>query len=435
MENNVQPVKSLSEVEVELKTAYSKKLQLDIKIPDPLKIIHGWKDEEEGLCFWPTLLYPDIFNYLMFYPSELGSKDLSDYKTSKAYSYYKSGWLQPLLYHDLAGSNYCILKGDCRKSQNIKDPFHKFWIIIEKNSSKIKCCHCSCVAGMSQTCNHVAAAMYRIEAAVRNGLTNPACTSKPSEWLPNRTEVVPMKVKDIDFSREDFAAKGKKKRPFKSEARKLYNPVRATVKALQLKDVAEALEDIAPDSIIFTAVPKAETDFVDFVVEPPVITCKCINDVLLSSVCPLSFKMSLLEMGNKDIEDIEVLSRGQSANSNWFEFRKGVITASTAHDVITKMRKVQKGGGGYTNMWSLNQNISKLTYKNFNCAPMKYGREMEVNDVNTFHELVKGEHFDLKLEDCRLFLHKKYPFIGGSPDRIIKCKCCPPACLEVSIFD
>ena len=36
------------------------------------------------------LSYPDIFNFLMFYRSELGSKDLSDYKNSKAYSYYQS---------------------------------------------------------------------------------------------------------------------------------------------------------------------------------------------------------------------------------------------------------------------------------------------------------------------------------------------------------
>ena len=48
------------------------------------------------MAFWPVLSYPDILKFLMFYPSELGSKDLSDYKNSKAYSYYKSGWLQPL---------------------------------------------------------------------------------------------------------------------------------------------------------------------------------------------------------------------------------------------------------------------------------------------------------------------------------------------------
>ena len=48
------------------------------------------------------LSYPDIFNFLMFYRSELGSKDLSDYKNSKAYSYYKSGWFQPLQCHNIS---------------------------------------------------------------------------------------------------------------------------------------------------------------------------------------------------------------------------------------------------------------------------------------------------------------------------------------------
>ena len=65
------------------------------------------------------LLYPDIFNYLMFYPTQLGSTHLSDYKNAKAYSYYQSGWLQPLYFHKLFGSKYCIFKGECRQSQRI----------------------------------------------------------------------------------------------------------------------------------------------------------------------------------------------------------------------------------------------------------------------------------------------------------------------------
>ena len=87
----------------------------------------------------------------MPFPSELGSKDLNDYKNSKAYSYHKSGWLQPLLYHNLAVSNFCIQKGDCRKSQSVNKPFHKIWIILEK-SAKIRSCHCTCVAGIGETC-------------------------------------------------------------------------------------------------------------------------------------------------------------------------------------------------------------------------------------------------------------------------------------------
>ena len=37
------------------------------------------------------------------------------------------------------------------------------------------------VAGMGETCNHVAAAMYRVEASVRICLTNPTFTSNANE--------------------------------------------------------------------------------------------------------------------------------------------------------------------------------------------------------------------------------------------------------------
>ena len=163
MENNVMPVKTAVEVEEVLKKEYEKKLRVDDRlIPDPFKIPYGWLEEDEGIAFWPMLLYPDIFNYLMFYPTQLGSTDLSDYKNSKAYSYYKSGWFQPLYFHKLSGSKYC------RRSQRINDINHNLWIIMEK-PGKIRSCHCTCMAGMGQSGNHVAAAMYATEAAVRNG--------------------------------------------------------------------------------------------------------------------------------------------------------------------------------------------------------------------------------------------------------------------------
>ena len=38
------------------------------------------------------------------------------------------------------------------------------------------------------------------------------------------------------------------------------------------------------------------------------------------------------------------------------------MTASKAHEVITKMTKLEKVGGGTVNMWSLNQKISDLAF-------------------------------------------------------------------------
>ena len=64
---------------------------------------------------------------------------------------------------------------------------------------------------MGEKCNHVAAAMYRVEAAVWIGLTNPACTSNANEWLPNQKTIEPKKTKDLDFSIEAFGQRGKER--------------------------------------------------------------------------------------------------------------------------------------------------------------------------------------------------------------------------------
>ena len=86
------PVKTANEVEEGLKKEYEKKLRVDNKlILDPSQIQHGRSKEDEETEFWPMLLYPDIFNYLKLYHTQLGSTDFNDYKNLKAYSYYKSG--------------------------------------------------------------------------------------------------------------------------------------------------------------------------------------------------------------------------------------------------------------------------------------------------------------------------------------------------------
>ena len=78
---------------------------------------------------------------------------------------------------------------------------------------------------MSETCNHVAAALFRVECAMRVGLTNPACTAKPCEWMPNRKEVQNKKVKDMCLGRETFdtrnSKRGKPKRKFMPTPKKI----------------------------------------------------------------------------------------------------------------------------------------------------------------------------------------------------------------------
>ena len=56
VENNVQPVPTAVEIEMNLASCYQEKLVIDGKtIPDPFKIPHGWLAEDEGIVFWPVV--------------------------------------------------------------------------------------------------------------------------------------------------------------------------------------------------------------------------------------------------------------------------------------------------------------------------------------------------------------------------------------------
>ena len=63
-ETGIKPIKSVVEIEADLKTLISQteKWRSEYTWPDPFKIPHGWMNEDEGMKFWSMLLDPDIFN-------------------------------------------------------------------------------------------------------------------------------------------------------------------------------------------------------------------------------------------------------------------------------------------------------------------------------------------------------------------------------------
>ena len=285
------------------------------------------------------VLYPDIYNYLNVNPSELSSADLCDYKNCKAYSYFKRGWLGPLQYHKVQPDcDYCLLKTECRLSERLSDTPRKLWICMTKKDAKIMTARCTCMAGMSATCNHVAAALFRIEAA--------SSTSNSSEWLPNRKDVNPVKIKNLCLSRDDFGKRGKHVRPLVSAAKKTFNPITTEVN-LDITAIAEKLEDVIPDSILFTK-PKIDQVRDYYNVNCPGKSKNLLSMADMTTTLAEYHQQVKAHFKRKDISEIEKLTRGQNNNEQWFAFRKGVITGSKAHEVKTKMTKFTEGDGSCT---------------------------------------------------------------------------------------
>ena len=54
---------------------------------------------------------------------------------------------------------------------------------------------------MSSSCIHITALLFRVEAANRSGMTNPACTSRPCVWnIPSeKTVIKPTKIADMNW--------------------------------------------------------------------------------------------------------------------------------------------------------------------------------------------------------------------------------------------
>ena len=117
--------------------------------------------------------------------------------------------------------------------------------------------HCTCMAGMIQTCNHVGAALFRIEAAGGLGLNSPSCTSKACEWLPRNKAVKPMKIKDMKLCRNDFGARGKTKVALNPSPKKEFIPIEKSSYSLSLEEIAHTVSSVCKESeCIFSALPK-----------------------------------------------------------------------------------------------------------------------------------------------------------------------------------
>ena len=431
IENDVPLVKTAQEVEKEIAFDYQQKLNMEEGgiVPDPFRLDSEWLNEEDGINYWSVTLYPDIFAFLQCHPSELANKDLSDYKTSKAYSYYAQGWLLPLQFNNISGgSKYCILKGACRPSQRINDVPHKLWICIQKLSGKSMSSHCTCMAGMIQTCNHVGAALFRIEAASRLGLNSPSCTSQACEWLPNNKTVTPMKIKDMELCRNDFGKRGKTKCTLNPSPKKKFNPIEKSNRALSLEETAHAVSTVCKESdcIIFSALPKPA------MVAPSKekISVKTHDQLVIESREAEGYLQAISQISLKEILDIEQLTKGQSENPSWFSYRRHVITASKGHDVKTRMAAVRKASEE-VNLTSILNKVKGMSHINPDLPALKYGRSMESDAANSFEEIFKKSHRNVVTKECGLFLCEEIPFVGGSPDRIVECDCCGQSCLEI----
>ncbi|XP_021355877.1 uncharacterized protein LOC110451965 [Mizuhopecten yessoensis] len=151
----------------------------------------------KDINLWAGVTCADIFMYLVNFTSAYTVEELKCYKGLDAYNQFISGWVRDVAVYKI--NDLCLHTARVMHSQRLSDTPLTPWIIIQTDG-KVLAAHCNCMAGLGESCTHVAALLYSIEATVivRNSKT---VTQEKAYWLPASVKGVNYStLKDIDFT-------------------------------------------------------------------------------------------------------------------------------------------------------------------------------------------------------------------------------------------
>lgn len=154
---------------------------------------------------WPALYIMDISEYLNGKNHhDLMKRLLNEYKEGKAFRYFSGEWVKEIFYRDI--------QSKVTPSMAVNNKAYETWIVLRKDDGsvpggQIMQAYCSCTAGMLGSCNHIAGVLFRIEHAVKTGMTRPTCTSKACEWTvpKKKTTIRPGKVSDFLWKKSHYS--------------------------------------------------------------------------------------------------------------------------------------------------------------------------------------------------------------------------------------
>ncbi|VDI16885.1 Hypothetical predicted protein [Mytilus galloprovincialis] len=335
------------------------------------------------------------------------------YKSLEAYNYVISEHVQVVLSHPISDDcPFMALKTKVTPSQRARDKPHQPWVYLDKRTGTVYCAHCTCMAGLGEVCSHVAALLFKVEIGVKMGLNQTSSTSKACQWNSTfRKEVTPTTITDI-FEH----IKGRRVKDVCS--------VQATGSApMPPPEVIDDLYSLIPNAAFFTSVttpsqiqepqpvtktdkfPKLLTTFQDNDTDPNDLDLKC------------KFLFETYSCSSYQSANLEVATRNQSVSPLWFQHRMGRVTASKAHDVLTRQATTPSANlvkriVGYTS-YDLSKKVA-----------VKWGIDHEEECRQSYARHQTQQHLDFSCTQSGFHVSSENPFLGASPDVITNCQCC-----------
>ncbi|XP_063963770.1 uncharacterized protein LOC129270480 [Lytechinus pictus] len=383
----------------------------------------SWRNDPSD---WPDVEYPDVYNYLVHTPGIFTQQAMMNYRSLEAHRFFTSGWVQTI-FHKKVG-HHMLLKADVKPSWRVTESPHHPWIATTVDGVVVAA-HCDCMAGLGESCSHIAALLFKMEAAVRMGYTSTACTEDLCKWNSCFVDnIQPCPVASIEFYSE--GAKERHRTPHKRK-RKESGPATPEEQSTLLGMLAgcteptkviglSAFSQYAPNFIPSATAPENPS------LPPTLRKLYDANNISLSaqdmsSLCDRTF--SSLSITDAQLELIDQSTQAQSSSLIWHDQRAGRITGSTAHQAL-RTSLVNPAP-------SLIKKICIPHPEPINAPALIWGREHELRAIQTYTTLFEEDHFDDMVTRAGFIIFKDHPFLGASPDGKVSCTCCGKGIVEV----
>ncbi|XP_069139431.1 uncharacterized protein [Argopecten irradians] len=397
----------------------------------------AWSRNVEDL---PNITYPHIYNYLVNKLNAYTLEDMCSYKSLDSYTYFVSGWVKDVVVfkvNNATARDVCLVSARVRHSQRMNEtPLHP-WLIAEKNGNVVSA-HCNCMAGLSESCSHVGAMMFAVDATVKLRDSQTVTQQKAYWLLPSTvTKVTGKPVKEIDFT----SAKTKKRKLDKHIDQTINSADTPKPPKKNVQDIpgptAEELQKfyrtIYSDECkpaLLSLVPEYSQHYIPKVLSKkyPMVLSELRDEQFLQVERDQLIKhcekvMQEMKITTEEVRNVEELTREQAKSREWFRFRTGRVTAS-------KMRNVCRASLENPSQ-SLVKSICYPDVYRFTSQATKWGCKHEKDALEAYIQQMKDEHENFSVRESGFVISEKYPFIGASPDGIASCDCCGEVCVEI----
>ena len=284
----------------------------------------------------------------------------------------------------------------------------------------------SVIFRLGESCSHIASLLFKVEAAVRNGYTKVACTSEPCKWNQCFVKKIqPSTISRISFYKDEVKDRLKKC----MKKRKCYAPSTESQKSQFVKDLA----DSGTSKPVGLSLFKETYTLFSFKESEPVKRLPMSMKSLFSdsntglTTIELHAKCQNIKQTMKvtqaEVDYLEETTIKQSESPVWHEQRIGRVTASVTHSVLHT--KIDAPAPSI---------IKKICYpekRHLNTPAVLWGRDNENEAIKNFTDAVTQGHTECKVEKTGMRICEDKPFIGASPDAVVKCTCHGKGVVEV----